>query len=173
MLQWLRRILDIIYGISGAIASLFLIAILLIIVAQMVARWTGGVLPGATDYAGYCMAAASFFALAYALNHGAHIRVSLMLNSLGRHRRKGEIWAYFAAAVTATVFARFAVKTNFLSEKLNDISQGQDATPIWIPQLAMSIGTVLLAVALWDHLVRIIFTEHKGVAEPDISELAE
>ncbi|MFB3076964.1 MAG: hypothetical protein ACE1Y4_03065, partial [Lysobacterales bacterium] len=78
-----------------------------------------------------------------------------------------------AAAVTATVFARFAIKTNFLSEKLNDISQGQDATPIWIPQLAMSIGTVLLAVALWDHLFRIIFTEHKGVAEPDISELAE
>ena len=176
MWRWLRlvrRILDFIYGLSGAIASLFLIAILLIIVAQMVARWTGGVLPGATDYAGYCMAAASFFALAYALNYGAHIRVSLMLNALGRHRRKGEIWAYSVAAITATVFARFAIKTNFLSEKLHDISQGQDATPIWIPQLSMSIGTVLLAVALWDHLARIIFTDHQGVAQPDFSEMEE
>ena len=119
------------------------------------------------------LASISFFALAYALNHGAHIRVSLMLSALGRHRRYREIWDYFVASVTATFFARFAIKANFLSEKLHDISQDQDATPIWIPQLAMSIGTVLLAVALWDHLVRILFTDHQGVADPDIAAGAE
>lgn len=166
----LRKTLDGIYYISGIIASLFLIAILLIIVAQMVARWTGNVFPGATAYAGYCMAAASFFALANAFNYGSHIRVSLMLNAMGRYRRIGEIWGYGVGAVTATLFARYAVKTNFLTEKLNDISQGQDATPIWIPQLAMSFGSILLAVALWDHLLRIIFTKHMGVVPQDFTE---
>lgn len=29
-------------------------------------------------------------------------------------------------------------------------------TPVWIPQLAMSIGTVLLAIALWDTLYRML-----------------
>lgn len=173
MLRSLRRFLDGLYTLSGAVAALFLILILTIIVAQMLARWTGNVFPGATSYAGYCMAAASFFALAHALNHGAHIRVSLVLTRLGRYRRWGEIWATGVAAITATLFARYAIKANFWSHKLNDISQGQDKWPLWIPQLAMSIGTVLLAIALWDHVLRLIFSDHSGVAEPDITERTE
>ncbi|MEM7670558.1 MAG: TRAP transporter small permease [Pseudomonadota bacterium] len=150
-----RKSLDALYLAGGILGAFFL---------QMIARWTGTVLPGSTDYAGYCMAASSFFALAYALNHGAHIRVTLFLGRMGRWRRYGEIWCYAVAAVIATVFARYAIKANIWSEKLNDISQGQDATPLWIPQIAMSIGTVLLAIALWDHLLRLIFTSHMGVS---------
>ena len=60
----LRRILDGLYLAGGIIAAVFMVAILAIIVLQMLARWTGNVFPGATDYAGYCMAAASFFAFA-------------------------------------------------------------------------------------------------------------
>ena len=170
MLKLLRKFLDAIYAGAGAIAALFMFAILVIIVAQMVARWTGITFPGATNYAGYCMAGASFFALAYALNHGAHIRVSLFLGKMGRWRRMGEIWVYLVAALTATFFARYAVKANWWSEKLNDISQGQDAMPIWIPQLAMTIGTILLAIALWDHLIRIVFSSHRGVTDPEPAE---
>lgn len=170
MLNIVRRGLDTLYWIGGLIAACFMIAILVIIVLQMVARWTGQVFPGATDYAGYCMAGASFFALAYALNHGAHIRVTLVLSKMGRWRRWGEIWCYAVAAITATYFARYGIKTNFGSAKWNDISQGQDETPLWIPQIAMSIGTVLLAIALWDHLARILFSKHMGVEQPDIAE---
>lgn len=90
----LRQFLDRLYIAGGIIASLFLIAILALIVLQMLARWTGEVFPGAPDYAGYCMAAASFFAFAYALNNSAHIRVSIVLNHLGRFRRHGEIWCF-------------------------------------------------------------------------------
>ena len=159
----LRRVLDFLYLLGGVIAALFLIAILVIIVLQMLARWTGQVFPGATDYAGYCMAGASFFAFAYALNHGAHIRVSLFLTALGHRRRWGELWCFGIGAVTATYFARYAVKGNFWSWKLNDISQGLDATAIWIPQLAMSAGTILLAICFWDHLIRLIFTGDHGI----------
>ncbi|MEM7545322.1 MAG: TRAP transporter small permease [Pseudomonadota bacterium] len=173
MLQTVRRGLDGLYLLGGAIGALFLIAILLIIVGQMIARWVGITFPGASNYAGYCMAAASFFSLAYALNHGAHIRVSLILGKLGRWRRWGEIWCYGVAAVTATYFARYAIKTTYWTEKLNDVSQGLDKTPLWIPQLAMCVGTVLLAIAFWDHLVRILFANHTGVEEPDITEARE
>ena len=31
-------------------------------------------------------------------------------------------------------------------------------TPVWLPQLPMSIGTVLLAIALWDYLSRMLVT---------------
>lgn len=152
----LRRFLDTLYLIGGIIASVFLIAILAIIVLQMLARWTGQVFPGATDYAGYCMAAASFFAFAYALNHGAHIRVSIVLNAMGRARRWGETFCFAIGTLIATYFAWYAVKGTYVSWRWNEISQGLDKTPIWIPQISMSIGAILLAIAFWDHLFQLI-----------------
>ena len=133
----------------------------------MAARWTGLVFAGGPDYAGYAMAGASFLALAYALNRGAHIRVTLALTALGRWRGYAEIWCYGVATVTAVFFARYAVKANIWSYKLNDVSQGQDATPLWIPQIAMSAGSCLLALALADQFVRVLLTRHNGVEEPD------
>lgn len=159
----LRRGLDALYLAGGATAAIFLIAILVLIVAQMVARWTGQVFPGATDYAGYCMAGASFLALAYAMDRGAHIRVNVVLTRLRGSRRFVEIWCYGAASVITCFFAWHAVWTNIGSSKWNDISQGLDATPLWIPQIVMSVGTVVLAIATIDHFLRILLTRHEGV----------
>ena len=163
-------LLDAVYLVSGVAGALFLIAILTIIVMNMGARWFLIPFPGSTDYAGYCMAASSCFALAYALNKGSHIRVNLVLGRLGSWRRFGEIWCYSVAALMALVFARYAIKANIWSEKLNDISQGQDKMELWIPQLSMSVGAVLLAVALIDHLVRLLITDHDGVERAAIGE---
>jgi TRAP-type C4-dicarboxylate transport system permease small subunit len=163
MFGLIRKTLDALYFTGGVIAAGFLIAILVIIVLQMLARWTGQVFPGATDYAGYCMAGASFFAFAYALNHGAHIRVTLVLSALGKYRYWGELWCFGIGAIIATWFARYAVKGTYWSWKLKELSQGLDATPIWIPQLSMAAGTILLAVAFWDHLIRLIFTGRHGI----------
>ena len=159
----MRRFLDGLYKAGGALAALFLVAILVLIVIQMVARWTGEVFSGAPDYAGYCMAAASFLAFAYALNHGAHIRVSIALNAMGAKRWWGELWCFSIGAALSSYFAFYAVKATYWSRLLNDISQGQDATPIWIPQLAMSAGAVLLAICFWDNLARLIFTGQHAI----------
>jgi len=194
LLRPIWRTLDGVYFASGVIAALFMVTILLLIVAQMVARWTGFALPGTTEFAGYAMAATSFFALSHALMRGAHIRVSIILNSTAFLKKWLDIFAVFAAAIIATYFARFAVKANFFSEMLNDRTQGQDQipewlvslfrldfsgafsgssdlvyTPVWIPQLAMSIGTILLAIALWDTLTRLLVTG----TNPIVSESVE
>ena len=159
----LRVALDRCYLAGGIIAAGFLIAILAVIVLQMAARWTGHVFPGSTDYAGYCMAASSFFAFAYALSRGSHIRVSLLLTRLGRFERWGETWCFAIGTALAGYFAFYAIRAVYWSYKLNDISQGQDATPVWIPQLAMAAGTVLLAVAMVDNLIRLLFRGEHGI----------
>lgn len=188
------RVLDGVYVASGAIAGFFMVMILSLIVVGMVARWTSIAVPGTTEFAGYAMAATSFFALCHAMTRGAHIRVSIILNANEFLKRWLDVFAVFGAAVIATYFARFAVKANFFSEMLNDRTQGQDQipewvvslfkldfagvaegntalvyTPVWIPQLAMSIGTILLAIALWDTLYRMLVT---GV-NPIVSEAVE
>ena len=167
VLRVLRRILDGLYLAGGLAGAAFLVVLLVLVAVQMMARWTGHVFPGGPDYAGYAMAGASFFALAHALNRGAHIRVTLVLNALGRWRHLAEVWCYGVATVTAVFFARYAVKANIWSYRLNDVSQGQDATPLWIPQIAMSAGACLLAVALVDQFVRVLLTRHGGVADPE------
>ena len=189
------RALDKLYFVSGVIAACFMLLILLIIVVQMIARWTGFSFEGSTEYAGYAMAATSFFALAHALTRGAHIRVSILLNLNRFTRMWVNAFAMLVAAITATYFARYAIKTNFLSEMLNDRTQGQDQvpewvltllemfitaptrwgelwsatgdgwvyTPVWLPQLPMSFGTVLLAIALWDHLIRLLVNNESSI----------
>ncbi|HAV09123.1 MAG TPA: ABC transporter substrate-binding protein [Rhodobacteraceae bacterium] len=161
----IRRALDALYTAGGVLAALFTVAILCIIVAQMVLRWAGGIFPGGADYAGYCMAAASFFAFAHALQSGSHIRVSLILSKMGAARRWGEVWCFGVGAVAATFLARFAIKVVMESRKFKDVSQGQDATPLWIPQMAMAIGAVILAIAFWDNFIRVLFTGRHGVVE--------
>jgi len=159
----LRRFLDGLYLAGGLLGASFLLLILIIIVAQMVARWTGHVLPGSTAYAGYCMAAASFFSLAYALNHGAHIRVTLLLTKLGKYRHYGEIWCFGIATFLSGYFAWYAWEAVRVSIMINDVSQGQDATPLWIPQIAMGLGTTILFISFIDNLYRIIFFGDHGI----------
>jgi len=152
----LRRALDGVYYAAGMLAAVFLLALLSIIVLQMAARWTGQVFPGSTNYAGYCMAAMSFLALAYALNHGAHIRVRLLLTRLGRFRRLGELWCYGIGGALSVYFCYYAIKATYWSHLLNDVSQGQDATPMWVPQLSMAIGTLIFALSMVDRFVSIL-----------------
>jgi TRAP-type C4-dicarboxylate transport system permease small subunit len=162
----LRPWLDRLYDACGAIAALFLSTLLAVIVLQMGARWSGQQFPGSTDYAGYCMAAASYYALAYTLTRGAHIRVSLLLSQLGRWRRPCELWSVGISTALACYFAYYAIKGVHVSYQLNDISQGQDATPLWIPQLVMAIGGSVFALALVDRFLLVAFGGSLDVNRP-------
>ena len=154
----LRRLLDGLYIGAGALAALCLVAILTLIVAQMVARWTGNVFPGAASYAGYAMAGASFLAFANALNRGSHIRASILLNALSTGgKRLLDIWCFAVAAAVAWYFTYYAYWFVYWSWKFNEVSQDQDATALWIPQSVMVIGGGILAIALTDNLLHLIF----------------
>lgn len=169
----LRKTLDALYRWAGYLAALFLIMILGFVTLQMASRWAGEIITGAPDFTGYCMAAASFLALPYALNGGSHIRVSLLLNALGRFRRIGEIWCWAVASYLTVLFARYAIKLTYESYKFNDISQGQDAWPIWIPQMSMVLGTVLLAICAIDNLVTILVTGRDNIRSAAVDAHAE
>lgn len=161
----LRRGLDALYDGAGILAAVCLVALLVVIVLQMAARWTSVEFPGSTQYAGYLMASSSFLAFAHALNRGAHIRVALFISALGTHRFWGELWCMAVGSAASCYLAYYAVRFVYWSHKLNDISQGQDMTPLWIPQIPMAAGAVLLAVCFLDNLVTLILTRHDNIGE--------
>lgn len=163
----IRAALDGLYAAAGALAALCLLGILGVIAAQVGLRWAGRTFPGAAEYAGYLMASASFLAFAHALNAGAHIRVGLLLNALGRHRHWAELWCLAVASVAAGYLAWFAVRTVYWSWRLGDVSQGQDRMALWIVQTPMALGAVILALCLFDNLLTRAVTGRDNIRAPD------
>lgn len=154
----MRAALDRLYGAAGALAGVFLVAIGILVLLSIVTRLMGLYVAGLTAYAGYAMAAASFLALANTFGKGGHIRVALFLDKFtGRPRRLAELWCLTVGTFLAGYLAWFSVKMVRVSYQLGDVSESADATPLWIPQIAMALGAVLFAVALADRLVSVAF----------------
>lgn len=165
-----RRMLDSLYDTSAWLAALSMIALLAMVLLSVFSRQLGFNVPGVDAYAGYTMAAAGFLALAHTFKRNEHIRVTLILGRLrGGARRAMEIWALSAGVLFAGLFAFFAVRLAWVSHDLNDISSGNDASPLWIPQLAMAVGAVILLIAFIDEWVlelqgrRVAFTSEEGL----------
>jgi TRAP-type C4-dicarboxylate transport system permease small subunit len=150
----LRRGLDALYDGAAALAAMCMVGLLVMVLLSVAGRQLHFNVPGTDAYAGYLMAAAGFLALAHTLKRGEHIRVTLLLSALqGRAKHAMEIWALAAAAALALLSAYYSARLAWQSHAFNDISTGNDATPLWIPQLAMAVGTAILAIAFVDELV--------------------
>ncbi|MDD2926506.1 TRAP transporter small permease [Rhodoferax sp.] len=150
----MRKALDALYDGAAALAALFLVGLLGMVLLSVIGRQLNFYVPGTDAYAGYLMAASGFLALAHTLKRGEHIRVTLILGALSGRWKKGmEVWALaFASALTA-MFAFYSCRLAWQSRSFNDISTGSDATPLWMPQIGMAVGTVILAIAFIDELV--------------------
>ena len=148
------RTLDALYDGAAALAALAMVALLAMVLLSVASRLLGFNVPGIDAYAGYMMAAAGFLALAHTLKRGEHIRVTLLLSALrGSARRSLELWALFAASLLALLSAVYSCRLAWQSHAFHDISTSNDATPLWLPQLSMAVGTVVLAIAFVDELV--------------------
>lgn len=131
-----------------------MVGLLIMVLLSILGRQLHFHLPGTDAYAGYLMAGSGFLALAHTLKRGEHIRVTLLLGALkGRAHRALEIWALSAASALALLSAWYSCRLSWQSYTFHDISTGTDATPLWIPQLGMAIGNVILAVAFIDEWV--------------------
>ena len=141
----IRRALDGLYGAAAWAAALFMIGTLAMILLSVSGRLLDFHVRGTDAYAGYCMAAAAFLALAHTLKRGEHIRVTLILDHTGpRTRHALELWSHAGGLLFAVLLAWFAARLVWQSFQFNDVSQGTDASPLWIPQLGMAVGSSIL-----------------------------
>ena len=145
----MRTFLDRLFEATGWLAGLFMVATLLSVLSSILGR----LMPvfemhGADAYAGYCMAASAFLALATTLRRGEHIRVTLIINRLSPAAYRWlDTFCHLLALAVASTLAWYSIRLVQQSLEFNDISTGLDATPLWIPQVGMAVGTTVLALA--------------------------
>lgn len=153
----LRRGLDALYRAGAALAALSLLAIFLVMMAQVVLRELGMPFPGADDISAYLCVATTFFALAQTFRRGELIRVGLLLEQLSPGpRRLAEIFSLTLAAAGCLYAAWWTLDDVLFSYEINDLAQGALPVPLWVPKLAMPLGAGLLLVAVLDELAAVL-----------------
>ncbi len=155
----MRRFLDTLYNLAGAIAALSILGICLVVSGQVLlnilARIGGPgwsyTIPSYADFSGFFLATATFMALAYTLRAGGHIRVNLLVGHLpARPRWLLELLTLALGAVMAGYATYYTASLLGESYRYGDMSPGIVAIPLWIPQLGMVAGLGLLALAFAD-----------------------
>ncbi|MEO8143722.1 MAG: TRAP transporter small permease [Betaproteobacteria bacterium] len=149
----MRRALDTAYDAAAWLAAGFMVGTLASVLLGIFGRLLDFYIRGTDAYAGYCMAAAGFLALAHTFRRGEHIRVTLLLEQAGAARPWLERLCLALALFASGLLAWYSVRLAWQSHTFNDISTGNDATRLWIPQIGMALGTGLLMIALLDAFV--------------------
>ena len=150
----LNYYLNKIYKFSGYIAAFFLILVAAFILIGISSRIFGFYIRGLAEYSGYCMAASSFFALAYTFVEGGHIRITLFLEKMSGNKKKYlENWCLVIATFFSGYLAFYFIKMLIISYKFQERSEGADEILIWIPQTSVAIGSSIFFICIFHKLI--------------------
>ncbi|WP_282341179.1 MULTISPECIES: TRAP transporter small permease [Pseudomonas] len=142
------------YQASGILSGVFMVLICALVLAQIIARLCGTLVPSSDEFAGYAMAASGFLGLPYALHRGSHIRVELLLKAFAPPvRRVLEALSTALGLLVCGYLAWYCGQFTLESYQFGEVSSGMLPIPMWIPQCAMALGTLILAIAMLDRLI--------------------
>ncbi len=154
MFEILNKNLNKLYKFSGYVAATFLILVAVFIIIGVLSRVFGFYIRGLAEYSGYCMASASFFALAYTFVEGGHIRITLFLEKLSGFKKKFiEVWCLCLASFFSGYLAFYFIKMIIISYKFQERSEGADEILIWIPQTSVAIGSTIFFISVFHQLI--------------------
>lgn len=182
----MRKVLDTLYRLGGGLAAFFIVAIVVVVLAQVCLNATdkvmaalgmgaiGLTIPSYAEFTGYFLAASTFLALAYTLRGGGHIRVTLAIGFMPRRlRRMAEALALAVAAIMTGFAAWHMILYVLESWSYGDMSSGMVPVPLWIPQSPLALGLAILTIALVDDLVEILRGRAPSFDGKDESLLSE
>lgn len=153
----MRRALDALYAASAGLAALSLFTIFLVMMAQVGLRETNRQLPGADDLSAYLCVATTFFALGATFKRGELIRVGMVLERLGPGaRRIMELVVLALAAALIAYIVFWTAQDVLFSWEIEEVAQGTVAFRLWVPKLAMPLGSGILLIAILDEFVAVL-----------------
>jgi len=147
--------LEALYRLAQALALLLGVFILLVILAQVVGRFLGFVVPSALELAGFATAGLIFLGLAPTLRAGGHIRVVLVQQKLPPRARGWLEGLSLLLSVVAAFYAAFhAWEKAWESLRFGDLAPGLLPLPLWMPLALLALGLSVFALALLEAFLR-------------------
>ncbi|MBJ7536113.1 TRAP transporter small permease [Marinomonas transparens] len=142
------------YLCSGLLSGLCIVIITLLLLAQIIGRFIGFIVPSAEDFAGYALAASTFLGLAYTFREGGHIRVTLLIQRLSPLPRQIQEGVILALSFALLCFLSYScIYMVYESYIYNEVSYGYIPVPLWIPQVPVAVGMIALNLAVLDALI--------------------
>jgi len=158
--------------LSGYLAAAGLVVLFLLVCLEVGTRtFLGSSFQFTWEYAGYLVGAVTFLAAAPALDHGTHVRISILLDGLSpRGSRMLDAFATLVA-IALVAFLLFALGgMTWQSWQNGTVSSTVNATPLIVPQAVMLFGTVVFEIQLVARLARIGWGYLPDSATPSVLE---
>lgn len=139
------------YLTSAILSGASLVIMTLLILAQIVARFLGQVIPSSEDFAGWLLSATIFFGLAYTFQEGGHIRVTMLLTRLSeKKRRYQEFFNLLIGLAISGYLAFYTLFTVYDSYDYQEVTDTYLVLPLWMVQSPMALGSLFLFIAMLD-----------------------
>jgi len=141
---------SIIDNMSEAACSLFLVATIILISMEAIARNLFHTSLQITDeVGGYLLVAITFLSMSVAEAHGAFHRVELIQMRLSRRAQLVTQIIFDLISLAASIAVSWQlIRLTMNSWRSEDVAATPLQTPLWLPQSVMAIGMTLLCLAL-------------------------
>lgn len=158
---------SIVARVSEWLCNLSLVAMLVIITAEAVARLFGRSLEMADEVGGYLLVAISFLSLAVCQVSGSFHHLELLQPRLGPRGRA--IWAVIfdvlSLACTLVIFWQLC-RLEMQSWAYGDVAPTELQTPLWLPRITMPLGMFGLSLVLFRALFESLTTLGRVFRDP-------
>ena len=145
----LDRLVRALARIGTALAAASLLASMVVIGYSVVMRYFANrPIPWVDELAGYLLVASVMLAAADALLQGEHIRVDILVERLSaRGRQVAALIGLVAVLAASALLAVEGADMVAFSRMVDLKSNGYLAVPMWMPQLLVPVGAVLMGLA--------------------------
>jgi TRAP-type C4-dicarboxylate transport system permease small subunit len=142
---------------AGVLSVLCLAAMVLVLVATLVLRPMGVLVPSSEIIVTFLMVGMAFFGLVYAYAEGVHVRVDALYKRIpGRLKRTVDLLSHLGAALLCGAIMVYSAQLTWTAWRFNDLSDGLVAIPMWIPLATVPVGFGLWMLALLRDVTRIL-----------------
>lgn len=142
-----------------AISALAIVAITVIVCVEVVLRSVFGISTlVSAEYAGYLLAAHVYLGLAWTFRDGGFIRVDLVPGVL--QGRAAAVFDFAMAVIACLIFCFYTwylIGFVIQTYRAGTMSVFVTRTPLWLPQIVLPIGSILMTWALFLTAVRAAF----------------
>jgi len=159
MIGKLIHIIRKVSGIGTFLSSLFMIFITILIGLEVLLRSVFDTTTHiSTEYSTYFFIALVSLGLAYTMREDGHIRITLLTGRLkGKARKIQEISTTVLALIISVFLFYHTVLMTYETYSLGMKADTVSETPLYIPQLAIPVGILLLIFQLIDRILEIIY----------------